>query len=357
MSAVAARRLGLRVWVYDPSDECPAAPVADRHFKAAYDDSEALREFRGGVDVATVEFENVPVAALQYLAETIDVAPSPEILGTCQNRGREKEFLLSRGFPHAAFALVNSAEELEHALGKIGTPSVLKTADFGYDGRGQIRITGNESPEMIWQQTGGQRSVLEAWVEYACEVSVLCARNLRGETEVFPVFENIHANHILDTSIAPARIDPALADEACTLGLEIAEALDLRGILAIELFVTRNGELLVNELAPRPHNSGHLTIEACVTSQFEQHIRAICNFPLGSPGLRCCAAMVNLLGDVWLDGAPSWDNVLAIPDAYLHLYGKTEARAGRKMGHVTCLADNADDALNMARDAKAGLRA
>ena len=289
MSALAGRRMGYRFRAFDPAGKAaPAAPVCEKIVQAPFNDADALARFAEGLDVVGFEFENIPPASLQLVERFCPVHPRWQALEICQHREREKTFLHGHGFPHAGFRVVTTPEELAEAVTALGTPCVLKTAESGYDGKGQLKITPDLSPAHAWRQwSGGQarRGVVEAWVDFAAELSVICARNGHGQTVSFPVFENLHSHHILDVTIAPARFAPAVQREAFALAEAVTEALDVRGLLAVEMFLTHDGKLLVNELAPRPHNSGHLTFDACLTSQFEQHIRAICGLPLGGVDL------------------------------------------------------------------------
>ncbi len=338
MLGVAARRMGFRVHVYEPSAGCPAEPVSDVVVNAPYTDSAALRRFASAVDLVTLEFENVPLAALEAVAELCPVRPRGEVLHICQNREREKNFLRRHGFPHAPFRVVDSAESLAAALAETGVPAVLKTADFGYDGKGQVRIDDATLAEAVWRDFGAPRGVLEKWIAFEREVSVIVARGPDGRTAAFPAAENLHRRHILDLSIVPARLPETICAEASRMAVSIAGALDASGLLAVEFFFTSDGTLLVNELAPRPHNSGHYTLDACITSQFEQQLRAVSGLPLGATDLLTPVVMWNLLGDLWRNGEPDWNVILSEPRAKLHLYGKREARPGRKMGHVSLLA-------------------
>ncbi len=343
MSAIAARRLGLGVVIFDPDASCPAATVADDHIRAKYEDTESLREFARRVDVATCEFENIPISALETTSEICRVAPEPRVLGICQNRSLEKEFLHANGFPVTDFRVVSNGAEFRQAVEDLGFPCILKTAQFGYDGHGQHRLLSNEDVDRTL--FNAPPYILEAWVDWQLELSVVCSRNNRGQSAVFPVFENHHHAQILDITVAPARIDASISQQAVSIAQEIAETLDVIGLLTVEFFLTQSGRLLVNELAPRPHNSAHLTIEACDVSQFEQHVRSTANLPLGSTALRSSAAMLNLLGDLWSKGAPDWDPILSLPATMLHLYGKKAALPRRKMGHITCCAETPDDAF------------
>jgi 5-(carboxyamino)imidazole ribonucleotide synthase len=350
MSLLAGRKMGYRFVVLDPAgDRAPAAAVADEVIAASFDDPEALRALAAKVDVVTVEFENVSAFALDLLAESVPVRPGSKVLATCQNRQAEKTFLRSHRIPCAPFAVVESAEALRDALAEMGTPAVLKTADFGYDGKGQIKLTGGEDPVAVWQALDSPAGVLEKWITFEGEFSVICARSANGEEAVFPLAENLHRNHILHTTLAPARLPAEAAREAEALALQVARELDVVGLIAVELFRTSEG-WLVNEMAPRPHNSGHHTFDAGRTSQFEQHIRAVCGLPLGDPSLFSPVVMVNLLGDVWRDGeAPDWTTVWKCPSAKLHLYGKEIAKPGRKMGHFTVSGKDLEAAWEQAR--------
>ncbi len=354
MFALAARQLGYRIHVYSPDDDTPAGQVGDVEICASYDDLDRVRAFARSARVVTFEFENVPSATSRAAAEVTLVRPAGEVLHITQQRLREKTFLATNGFPVTPFRAVRSLDDLTAAARDLGLPGVLKTASFGYDGKGQQKLTDAASLAEAHAALGGAEGIYEAWVSYEREVSVVAARGIDGTFAAFPVFENAHARHILDITVAPAGIAPALADEAVGLARGILDALDVVGLLTVELFVTTSGRLLVNELAPRTHNSGHLTIDACVTSQFEQQLRAVCGLPLGSVRQHRPAAMANLLGDVWIaaDGRPDWAAALADPAVKLHLYGKSEPRAGRKMGHLTALADTPAEAVRRVREAR-----
>ncbi|MCH9649206.1 MAG: 5-(carboxyamino)imidazole ribonucleotide synthase [Deltaproteobacteria bacterium] len=344
MLALSARAMGYRVHTFSPEKASPTGQVADLEIAAAYDDLEAVSDFARGVDVVTFEFENVSAAAAAAAAEHGPVRPAGKVLHTTQNRLREKDFLSSAGFPLPPYAAVRSLEDLREALGRIGCPAVLKTAGFGYDGKGQVRIHHPGDASSAWEALTGQEAVLEAFVDFEREVSVVAARGLHGDYEAFEVVDNQHRNHILDVSVAPSSLSPEIKGRAVEISRGILEALDVVGVLCVELFVTRGGDLLVNEVAPRPHNSGHLTVDACRTSQFEQQLRAVCGLPLGSPDQLAPAAMANLLGDLWSTGEPHWRAALALPGVHLHLYGKKEPRPGRKMGHLTALAASSREA-------------
>jgi len=349
MLAQAAMRLGYRVNVLEPEADCPTAQVGARAIPAAYGDPAALRELAESSDCVTFEFENIPSAALEKIEALTEVRPGRAVLHVCQNREREKNFLRTNGFPCAEFRVVHSLAELEAALAEMAGPWVLKTADFGYDGKGQVKITDASRAAAAWESFGGERGVLERWIAFSAELSVVCARSVSGEIRAFPAAENIHRNHILDVSLVPGRFSAGILARADELARRLVEKLGVVGLLAVELFLTKDGELLVNELAPRPHNSGHYTLDATAVSQFEQHVRAICGLPLGSTELRSPAVMVNLLGDLWQDQTPpDWTPVFATPGASLHLYGKAQARPGRKMGHFNVCADSLDEAISRA---------
>ena len=355
MLGLAARRLGYRIHTYSPDRDSPTGQIADAEIAGSYDDVAALRAFADAVDVVTFEFENVPSASVAAIAERALVRPAGSVLHTTQHRGREKAFLSEAGLPVAPYALVATADELTAAIARIGCPAVLKTASFGYDGKGQARIDRPEGVLEAWDAIGRHAAVLAAFVDFERELSVVAARGADGQFVHYGVIENAHARHILDVSIAPARVAPEVEREAAAIARATLEALDVVGVLCVELFLTRSGRLLVNELAPRTHNSGHLTIDAAATSQFEQQLRAVCGLPLGSTALIKPAAMANLLGDLWQDGEPRWAEALRRPGVHLHLYGKREAKPGRKMGHLTALADTAATAAQVVRDARAAL--
>ncbi len=353
MLALAARRMGYRVQTFSPNSGSPTGQVSDREWAADYEDLDAVRSFARSVDVATLEFENIPASAVEAIEEFVPVRPGKTALRTTQHRLREKTFLRNAGFPTVPFRAVRSRSELDDALREIGVPAVLKTAGFGYDGKGQTRIGGPEEATAAWDSLGGNEAVLEGWVDFQCEVSVVGARGLDGGFAHYGVVENTHRNHILDLTVAPAQnVPPETAREAAEISRGVFEELGLVGTACVEFFLTTDGRLLVNEVAPRPHNSGHWTIDAAATSQFEQGLRAVCGLPLGSTeGLRP-AAMANLLGDLWAEGEPDWGAVLSHPGVSLHLYGKAEARPGRKMGHLTAVAATANEAARLAKDAR-----
>ena len=333
MTALAAARLGFRCHVFATEPDSPAEQVCGRATVAEYRDTGALDRFAAAVDVVTFEFENIPADAVRRVACLKPVLPRPEILEISQDRLREKDFLRSIDIPTTAYREISDATALVRAMHDFGYPAVLKSVRMGYDGKGQVTLTSETKPEAAWQRMAGEIGILEAFVDYACEISVIVARGRNGAWATYPPVENQHNNHILDTTIAPARIAVEIAMRAEAIARHVAEKLDLVGVLAVEMFVTPAGEVLVNELAPRPHNSGHWTIDACVTSQFEQLVRALCGLPLGSVEHHSDAVMKNLLGH----DVEKWREPLADPFAKLHLYGKDEIQPGRKMGHVTRL--------------------
>ena len=345
MFAIAARRMGYRVHTLSPGFDTPTGQVADVELDADYDDLDAIRAFARGVDVITFEFENVTTAAADAAAEIVPVRPSGHALHVCQQRAREKAFLRLKGFPVAPFESVESLEELATAVERVGLPAILKTAAFGYDGKGQHHITSALDLEPVWGLVGHQTAVLERVVDFVLEFSVVAARGLDGAFAHYGAIENMHREHILDLSVWPARMPPDAVAEAVAVTRAIMQELAYVGVLCVEFFLTADGKVLVNEIAPRPHNSGHLTIDAAVTSQFEQQVRAICGLPLGSAAPVRAAAMSNLLGDVWQQGEPRWDAALAVPGVKLHLYGKRDPRPGRKMGHLTAIADTPAEAI------------
>lgn len=357
MFAIEARKMGYRVHTFSPDSDTPTGQVADIETSASYHDLDAVRAFARSVDVVTFEFENVPSATIDAAAELVAVHPRGDILHITQNRLREKGFLAENGFPVTPFRRVKLIEDLFHAVDELGTPAVLKTAGFGYDGKGQSKIKARGDIEPSFAALNGEEAILEAFVEFEKEVSVVCARSEDGSFASFGVIENSHSNHILDVSFAPALVTQKVYNEANEITRNIAEKLAYVGTLCVEFFLTKNDKLLVNELAPRPHNSGHLTFDACVTSQFEQQLRAVCGLPLGSTEFLRPAAMVNLLGDLWNEGEPAWAGALRLPGVSLHLYGKTEPRPGRKMGHITAVAATSTEAVEIIRNAKSKVSA
>lgn len=358
MLAIAARQLGYRVHVYSPDSHTPAGQVSDLEVVAPYEDLDRVREFARGVDVVTFEFENVPSATSRVCAEVTPVRPDGEVLHVTQHRLREKTFLQSHGFPVTPFRRITTLTDLQQAARDLGLPAVLKTASFGYDGKGQQKLRSSEELPQAFEALQGAEGIYEAFVDFEKEISVVAARTSDGGLATFPVFENTHAHHILDVTFAPANLSRKQTQDAEDLARGILDALKVVGLLTVEMFLTRDGRVLVNELAPRTHNSGHLTLDACVTSQFEQQLRSVCGLPLGSTQLRRPAAMANLLGDVWIDagGTPDWAAALKDPDIKLHLYGKKEPRRGRKMGHLTAVANTPEEAIEKVRVARARLQ-
>jgi len=354
MFTLAAHSMGYRVTVLDPDPTSPAGTIADVHLKAAYQDREALEQLADTCAAVTTEFENVPAESLRWLASRCIVRPTGDSVAVAQHRTREKVFLKQSGFAVAPFAVIGSLDDCDKAEGAL-LPGILKRARFGYDGKGQARVATVDELRAAFVALGSESCVLEKMLTLACEVSVVAARGADGATRSFPIAENSHRDGILDVSVIPARVSPALAQKAGEQAQAVATKLGYCGVLAVEFFVTTDGELLVNEIAPRPHNSGHYTIDACATSQFEQQVRTLCGLPLGDSALLSPAAMVNILGDAWQRGEPHWAAVFGCPEAKLHLYGKHEARPGRKMGHYTVLGVDAEAALAKALAIRAQL--
>ena len=355
MFAIEARKMGYRVHTFSPDSDTPTGQVADIETAADYDDLDAVRIFARGVDVVTFEFENVPASTVEAAAEFVAVHPRGDILHTTQNRLREKTFLADNGFPVTPFRRIKLIEDLYREIEELGYPAVLKTTGFGYDGKGQVKIQAHSDIEPAFATLNGEEAILEAFVEFEKEVSVVCARGDDGGFASFGVIENAHQNHILDISFAPALVSKKVYVEANEIARNIADEFGYVGTLCVEFFLTNDEKLLVNELAPRPHNSGHLTFDACVTSQFEQQLRSVCGLPLGSSEFYRPAAMANLLGDIWENGEPQWYKALEAPGVNLHLYGKGEPRPGRKMGHITALAQNTRIAVDLAGGARSRL--
>ncbi|MDQ3129897.1 MAG: 5-(carboxyamino)imidazole ribonucleotide synthase [Acidobacteriota bacterium] len=355
MFALEARKMGYRVHTFSPDTDTPTGQIADYEICAAYEDLDAVRRFAESVDVVTFEFENVPSVCIETASRFVEVHPKGEILHTTQNRLREKTFLRRSGFPHADFRHIATLEDLKKAITEIGLPCVLKTAGFGYDGKGQTKINSPNEIEKAFANLKNQDAVLESFVEFEKEVSVVAARDAKGNFAHYGVIENEHANHILDVSFAPAFCSDKVFNEAVEIARSVAETLDYVGTLCVEFFLTKDEKLLINELAPRPHNSGHLTFDACVTSQFEQQLRAVCGLPLGSTEFLRPAAMANLLGELWQNGEPDWVQALQFPELKLHLYGKAEARKGRKMGHLTAMSKTSRESIEMIKKARAAL--
>ena len=356
MFTLAARSMGYRVNVFAPQDDTPAGQIAYREIRAPYDDLDAVEQFATDVAVVTFEFENVPSATAEAAARNAPTRPAGRLLHTTQDRLREKRALRSLGLPVADFAAIESADDLEEARFTIPGKGVMKTASWGYDGKGQRRVADASEIEPAWRELDSQRCVLERLVPFEREISIVGARGLHGEVALYDPIENDHENHILDVSLWPARIGEKTRKAAHEIARTVLEGLDVVGVLCVEMFLLEDGSLIVNELAPRPHNSGHLTIDGHVTCQFEQQVRAICGLPLGSTeGLAPGVAMANLLGDLWSHHEPDWAAALAVPGVALHLYGKGEARPGRKMGHLTATASSLDEARARVLEARAAL--
>ena len=333
MMAIAAAEMGYFVHVYGPEEDSPAAQVSHRSTVAPYGDKAALEKFAKSVDVVTLEFENIPTDTLEFLNALVPVRPNAKVLEITQDRLYEKSFINNLGIGTATFANVESIDELVAAIKQIKLPAILKTRRLGYDGKGQVKITGSSDLDDVWKEMKNAPSILEGFVNFKMEISVIVARSTQGEIACYCPVENRHKNHILDITLAPADIPKRLVDKAVEIAGKIAAKIDLVGMIAVEMFVTKDNQILVNELAPRPHNSGHWTIEGCATSQFRQIIRAVCGLPLGQPERHSNAVMRNLIGD----DVETWGALLEDAENSLHLYGKAEAREGRKMGHVTKL--------------------
>ena len=354
MFTLAAHSMGYRVTVLDPDPLSPAGAIADVHLKAAYQDREALQQLADTCVAVTTEFENVPADSLRWLASHCTVRPGGDAVAVAQDRIREKAFFRACNLGVAPYAVIESDADIAQAPASL-FPGILKRARFGYDGKGQMRVANADEARKAFKDMGSESCVLEQRITLKCEISAVVARGADGAGRSFPVSENRHRMGILDVSIVPARVAPELAKQGEEWALRIADKLNYCGVLAVEFFVTGSGELLVNEMAPRPHNSGHYTIDACVTSPFEQQVRTLCGLPLGDTKLLSPVVMVNLLGEAWQQGAPQWGRVLNLPDAKLHLYGKHEARGGRKMGHYTVLDHSAEAALQKALITRAAL--
>jgi 5-(carboxyamino)imidazole ribonucleotide synthase len=354
MFTIAARTMGYKVMVLDPDFASPAGQMADVHLQADYTDHGALKQLGAACAAVTTEFENVPAASLIELANHCRVSPGAAAVAIAQDRSHEKSWLREQGFATAPFALIDSEADLEAALAATGTPALLKVSRFGYDGKGQARINTLDDARAAFRDFGGQPCVLEGFVKLEREVSVVLARGDAGECALFPVAENRHENGILDVSIVPARVPESLAQQARDMARAIADKLGYVGVMAVEFFVV-GSQLMVNEIAPRPHNSGHYTLDACVTDQFEQQVRALAGLPLGDTRLLSPVAMVNILGDRWHNGGPHWDALLANNNIKLHLYGKEAARPGRKMGHFNVLDADLETALTLAEQMRHAL--
>lgn len=347
MLAMAARRMGVRSVVWTGGLEAPAVEVADEVIDLPFDSAAALEQFCKHATVATVEFENIPFETLEAVRKHIAIFPSPDAVRICQNREREKNFLKQHGIPCTWFRVIETLTDLQSAMAELNGPGVLKTAAFGYDGKGQLKIQGNEDPATVWKNFGEERAILEAWVPFEKEISVMVVRSANGEVRTYDPAENRHRNHVLDVSIVPARISETTSKQAREIAEKVAVALDYQGIIGVEFFVNHDGSLVVNEMAPRPHNSGHHTLDACATSQFEQQLRVALKLPLGSTKLVSPCVMLNLLADFWQDETtpPDWTPLLETDGAVLHLYGKRRAPGMRKMGHATFLGEDTDQIL------------
>jgi 5-(carboxyamino)imidazole ribonucleotide synthase len=348
MMALDARRMGYRFVVLDPSPRCPTAQVCDGVVVGALDDLESAMHLAKQVDVITLDTEHVPADLLAELEKVVPVRPGASVLRTINDRQTQKQFLDGLGLPQAAWAPATTPEELAAALGKVGRPAILKVRRAGYDGKGQVRVGTEGDPLVEHAKLRGEPVVAEELVRFAREISVILARGVTGELRLYPIAENVHRRHVLHTTRAPAPMSPEMHKRAQDIAVTVAEALGHVGVMAVEMFELPDGQLLVNEIAPRTHNSGHYTWGACVTSQFEQHVRAVCGLPLGDPRATTGAVMVNLIGDLWQKGEPPWRVVLDRPEARLHLYGKNLPAPGRKMGHIVLLDDDTDRALKVA---------
>ncbi|MDE2366937.1 MAG: 5-(carboxyamino)imidazole ribonucleotide synthase [Betaproteobacteria bacterium] len=366
MFIMAAQSMGYRVTVLDPVADCPSSSVADRHLCADYLDSDALRELGSTCAGITTEFENVPAEVLRTLAEYCVVSPASSSVAIAQNRILEKRFLTANGFAVAPYRVIHNPDS-SHNLDSAATqahpeqlsslfPGILKVSRLGYDGKGQVLVNDAAELESAFIGMNRELCVLEKLMPLESEISVIVGRTSDGQAITFPVPENQHRQGILDVSIIPARVSPEIVQSARKIAAQVAERLNYRGVLCVEFFVLAGGELLVNEVAPRPHNSGHYTIDACITSQFEQQVRILCGMPPGSTEMRGAAVMVNLLGDLWRQGEPEWEKVLRHPNVKLHLYGKLDARPGRKMGHYTVLDETTEAALQLALEIKQSLQ-
>ncbi|HWP01300.1 MAG TPA: 5-(carboxyamino)imidazole ribonucleotide synthase [Methylococcus sp.] len=355
MFTMAARSMGYRVTVLDPDPDSPAGMVADRHLCASYEDETALEELAETCAAVTTEFENVPAESLRFLESRLPVSPSAAAVAIAQDRIVEKTFIARSGLAVAPFLALREGEGSTQEFASL-LPGILKTARFGYDGKGQARVTTPAEMRAAFEAFECKPCILEKQLDLATEISVIVTRTCTHQVRCFPVAENQHEAGILDISIVPARVAAKVAEEAQSMALRLAEAMDYVGVLAVEFFVLRDGGLVINEIAPRPHNSGHYTLDACIISQFEQQVRTLCRLPPGDTRLLSPVVMVNLLGDIWRDDEPAWDRVLSQPNVVLHLYGKKEARTGRKMGHFNVLAESLEESLEQALALKSALR-
>jgi len=355
MFCVAARTMGYRVWVLDPDPGSPAGSIADRHLQADYLDHAVLEDMAEHCAAITTEFENVPAETLEFLESRTPVRPGSRAVAIARDRILEKTFIREQGLATAPFFAIEKSDDLRAACAGLKLPALLKTAQLGYDGKGQFAVNSLEEALRGFQQLQETPCVLEERVDLAQEISVILARGIDGDVTVYPLGENIHVNGILDTTHVPANIEAKTAQQAKAMAIKLAEAMQYCGVLAVEFFLSRSGELLINEMAPRPHNSGHYTLDAALTSQFEQQVRTLCGLPPGSTELLSPVVMVNILGDLWKDGTPHWEALFMHPQVKLHLYGKHHARAGRKMGHYNCLSEKLSQANRIAHEIRAAL--
>ncbi|GMQ84266.1 MAG: 5-(carboxyamino)imidazole ribonucleotide synthase [Gammaproteobacteria bacterium] len=355
MFCIAARTMGYRVWVLDPDPNSPAGSTADRHLKADYLDHAVLEDMAEHCAAITTEFENVPAETLEFLESRIPVRPGSRAVAIARDRILEKTFIREQGLATAPFFAIRKSDDLHTACAGLNMPALLKTAQLGYDGKGQFAVNNIEDALHGFQQLQEMPCVLEERVELEKEISVILARSIGGDVAVYPLGENVHVNGILDTTRVPANIAAKTAEQAEAMAIKLAEAMQYCGVLAVEFFLTRCGELLINEMAPRPHNSGHYTLDAALTSQFEQQVRTLCGLPAGSTELLSPVVMVNILGDLWKHGTPCWEQLFSHPQVKLHLYGKHHARPGRKMGHYNCLAEDLSQANGIAQEIRAAL--
>lgn len=357
MFTTAAQTMGYKVVVLDPDPQSPAGIIADQHICAAYDDEKALSDMAELCAAITTEFENIPADTLAFLEQKTTVHPSSKALAATQNRNVEKQFIASQGIATAPFLAIQSREDIAKAEGTIAFPAILKVATFGYDGKGQVPCSSIDEVYQAFASLDEKECVLEQRINLEREVSVVLARSETGSVTNFPVAENVHVNGILHTTIVPSAVSAELSQKAIQMANQLAKGLGYVGTMAVEFFVSIEGDIIANEIAPRPHNSGHYTLDACHTSQFEQQVRMLCGLPSGNCELQTPVVMVNILGDVWGNSEPHWDNLLAEPDIKLHLYGKQAARPGRKMGHFNVLATNTDSAMQQAEKTFAALQA
>lgn len=355
MFTLAAHSMGYRVVVLDPDPHSPAGLIADQHIKADYRDRAALQMLGDECAAITTEFENIPADSLEFLEQYCPVRPGADAVRIAQNRIHEKTFIQQHGLATAPFAAIYEDTDIDEVFAGLTPPLLMKTASMGYDGKGQLPANTPDEARVAFSQMGDAPCIIEERVELEREISVVLARNINGETAIYPVAENRHENGILDTTIVPSAADASITATAIDMARQLAAAMNYCGVLAVEFFCTRQGELLINEIAPRPHNSGHFTVDACATSQFEQQVRMMCGLKPSNTQLLSPVVMTNLTGDIWGDSDPAWQHVLNEPGAHLHLYGKREARPGRKMGHINCLADEVDDALEITARIRAAL--